>query len=98
MSDIDTPQPNASLAKSSIDDVQPPRAAAKAAGTGTSGQQDTLANKDQLRGTKDPTEEKGGELARRESRMDFGESDQRRAGGAELGAEDRKSTRLNSSH
>lgn len=87
MSDIDTPQPNASLAKSSIDDVQPPRAAAKAAGTGTSGQQDTLANKDQLRGTKDPTEEKGGELARRESRMDFGESDQRRAGGAELGAD-----------
>src|SRR3546814_12733585 len=64
-----------------------PRAAAKAAGTGTSGQQDTLANKDQLRGTKDPTEEKGGELARRESRMDFGESDQRRAGGAELGAD-----------
>src|SRR3546814_20170993 len=59
----------------------------RSAGTGTSGQQNTHANKDQLRGTKDPTEEKGGELARRESRMDFGESDQRRAGGAELGAD-----------
>src|SRR3546814_2564036 len=48
-------------------------------------------SKDQLRGTKDPTEEKGGELARHESRMDFGESDQRRAGGAELGADGMRS-------
>jgi len=77
----------ASLAKRSIDDDQPRAGTPRNAATGTSGQQDALANKEQLRGPKDPIEEKGGELARREARMDFGETDQRRAGGAELGAD-----------
>lgn len=77
----------ASLAKRSIDDDPPPGVAPRNTSTGSSGQQDALANKEQLRGSKDATEEKGGELARRESRMDFGESEHRRAGGAELGAD-----------
>lgn len=76
-----------SLAKRSIDDDPPRGVAPRNAQTGSSGQQDALANKEQLRGSKDPTEEKSGELARRESRMDFGESEHRRAGGAELGAD-----------
>lgn len=76
-----------SLAKRSIDDDHPRVTTPRNAGTGGSGQQDALANREQLRGSKDPVEEKGGELARRESRMDFGETDQRRAGGAELGVD-----------
>ena len=76
-----------SLAKRSIDDDPPRGVAPRNASTGSSGQQDALANKEQLRGPKDPTEGKSGELARRESRMDFGDTDHRRAGGAELGVD-----------
>src|SRR3546814_1660245 len=81
------PHPAGSLAKRSIDDVAPNGAIPRNAATGSSGQQDALSYKERLRGAKDPTEERSGELARRESRIDFGESEHRRAGGAELGAE-----------
>ncbi|AJA11632.1 Type IV secretion system protein, TraD, DNA-binding domain (plasmid) [Sphingopyxis fribergensis] len=79
--------PAGSLAKRSIDDVAPNGAIPRNAATGSSGRQDALSYKERLRGAKDPTEERSGELARRESRMDFGESEHRRAGGAELGAD-----------
>lgn len=78
---------NASLAKRLLDDDPPTAPASRNTSSGSSGQQDALANKEQLRGPKDQTDEKGGELARRESRMDFGETEHRRAGGAELGAD-----------
>src|SRR3546814_4908708 len=79
--------PAGSLAKRAIDDVAPNGAIPRNAATGSSGQQDALSYKERLRGAKDPTEERSGELARRESRIDFGESEHRRAGGAELGAD-----------
>src|SRR3546814_15346155 len=70
------PHPAGSLAKRSIDDVAPNGAIPRNAATGSSGQQDALSYKERLRGAKDPTEERSGELARRESRR----SEERRVG------------------
>src|SRR3546814_4093925 len=49
----------ASLAKRSIDDDPPPGVAPRNASTGSSGQQDALANKEQRRGSTAATEEIG---------------------------------------
>src|SRR3546814_20574946 len=76
------PHPAGSLAKRSIDDVAPNGAIPRNAATGSSGQQDALSYKERLRGAQDPPEERSGELARRESRIDFGESEHLLAGGS----------------
>src|SRR3546814_14982596 len=81
--------PAGSLAKRSIDDVAPNGAIPRNAATGSSGPQDALSYKERLRGAKDPTDERSGELARRESRIEFGARDQRRHDATGLVADSR---------